>query len=84
MYQSGSLRKLKLECTRMAADCMQLADDVHSPAFQSQFLRMVRVWPILVYSCEAATPVTLVKRVQIFKQENLSLQCRDATCRWRS
>jgi hypothetical protein len=24
VYQSGSLRKLKLECTRMAADCMQL------------------------------------------------------------
>ena len=57
---------------------MRLADDVYSPAFQSQFLRMVKAWPILVYSGEAATPVTLVKRVQIFKRENLSLQFRDA------
>jgi hypothetical protein len=76
--QSRSLRKLELECTRLAADCMRLADDVYSPAFQSQFLRMVKAWPILVNSDQAATPMTLVKRVQIFRQENLSLQCRDA------
>jgi hypothetical protein len=76
--QSGRLRKLELECTRLAADCMRLADDVYNPAFQSQFLRMVKAWPILVHSDEAATPMTLVKRVQTFKQENLSFQCRDA------
>jgi hypothetical protein len=76
--QSGSLRKLKIACTRLAADCMQLADDVYSPAFQSQFLRMVRAWPILAHGGEAPTTMTLVKRIQISKQENLSLQFRDA------
>jgi hypothetical protein len=78
MSQSVSLRKLKLEGTRLAADCMRLADDVYSPAFQSQFVRMVKAWPILVHSGEPTTPMTLVKRVQIFNQENLSPQCRDA------
>jgi hypothetical protein len=76
--QSGSLRELKSECTRLAAGCMQLAGDVHSPAFQSQLLRMVRAWPILVHNGEVSCAIALVKRVQIFQREDLSLQFRDA------
>jgi hypothetical protein len=45
--ESDNLRKHALECMRLAADCMQLAGDVHSPTLQSHFLRMARVWPTL-------------------------------------
>jgi len=60
--QSGSLRNLKLEYTRLAVDCMQLAGDVYSPAFQSQFVRMVRAWLIPVQTGKAPTTMTLAKR----------------------
>jgi hypothetical protein len=73
--QSDSLRKLKSECTRLAVDCMQLAGDVYSPAFQLQFLRMMKAWPIPVQTGKAPTTMTLAKRVQISKQET---QFRDA------
>jgi hypothetical protein len=76
--KSGSLRKLKLECARLAAECVKLAGDVYGPAFQSQFLRMVRAWPILVRSGEAPTTLNLVRRVQISKQEDLPPQFRGA------
>jgi hypothetical protein len=40
-------RKHELECMRLAANCMQLASDVHSPALQSHFVRMAREWSSL-------------------------------------
>jgi hypothetical protein len=42
--ESDYSRKHALECTRLAADSMQLAGDVQNPAFQSHFVRMARVW----------------------------------------
>jgi hypothetical protein len=36
--------KRALECMRLAADCLQLADEVHIPTLQRHFLRMARVW----------------------------------------
>ena len=44
MSESDNFRKHELECIRLAADCMQLVGNVHSPALQSHFLRMARVW----------------------------------------
>jgi hypothetical protein len=44
---SNNLQKHELECARLAADCMQLAGDVHNPALQSHFVRMGRVWTTL-------------------------------------
>jgi hypothetical protein len=38
------LRKHALECTRLAADCMQLVSDVDSPTLQGHFLKMASVW----------------------------------------
>jgi hypothetical protein len=37
-------RKHELEYMRLAANCMQLAGDVQSPALQSHFVRMAREW----------------------------------------
>jgi hypothetical protein len=76
--QSNSLRKLKLVCTRLAADCMQSAGDVYGPAFQSRLLRMVRAWPILIQVGEAPATAILAKRVQRSKQETLSPPFRPA------
>jgi hypothetical protein len=42
--ESDNSRKHALECMRLAADCTQLADDVHSPTLQQHFLRMAKVW----------------------------------------
>jgi hypothetical protein len=42
--ESDKLRKHELECMRLAADCVQLLGDVHSPALQRHFLWMTRVW----------------------------------------
>ena len=47
MSESDKFQKHELECMRLAADCMQLVSDVHSPALQSHFLRMAKVWSIL-------------------------------------
>jgi hypothetical protein len=44
MSESVNWRKRELECTRMAADCMQLAGDVQNPALQSHFARMAMFW----------------------------------------
>jgi hypothetical protein len=41
---SDNFQKHALEYMRLAADCMQLAGDVHSPTLQQHFLRMARVW----------------------------------------
>jgi hypothetical protein len=41
---SDNLRKQALECMRLAADCMQLVGDVHSPTLQRHFLQMAREW----------------------------------------
>jgi len=45
--ESYHLRKRGLECLRLAADCKQLARDAQSPALQSHFLRMAKLWPAL-------------------------------------
>jgi len=42
--ESDYLRKHALECTRLAADCMQLVGDLHSPTLQRHFLEMANVW----------------------------------------
>jgi hypothetical protein len=42
--ESVNARKHALECMRLATDCRQLADEVHSPTLQQHFLRMARVW----------------------------------------
>ena len=47
MSEPVNWRKHELECVRLAANCMQLADDVHSPALQSHFVRMAREWSSL-------------------------------------
>lgn len=39
-----NLRKRELACMRLAADCMQLVGDVHSPDLQRHFLRMAKSW----------------------------------------
>jgi hypothetical protein len=44
MSESDNLREHELECMRLAADCMQLAGEVHSPALRSHFLRMAGIW----------------------------------------
>ena len=44
MSELNNSRKHELECLRLAADCMQLAGDVHNPALQSRFVRMAREW----------------------------------------
>jgi hypothetical protein len=42
--ESVNWRKYELECIRLAADCVQLVGNVDSPALQSHFLRMARLW----------------------------------------
>jgi hypothetical protein len=42
--ESDNFPKHVLECMRLAADCMQLAGDIHSPTLQRHFIRMARVW----------------------------------------
>ena len=44
MSDSDNLRRHALESMRLAADCKQLAGDVHNPALQSHFLRMAKIW----------------------------------------
>ena len=47
MFGSDNSREHALECLRLAADCMQLAGDVHNPALQTHFVRMAREWSSL-------------------------------------
>jgi hypothetical protein len=47
MSEAGNFQKHALECTRLEADCMQLAGDLHSATLQSHFLRMAREWRLL-------------------------------------
>jgi hypothetical protein len=47
VFGSDNSRKYALECERLAADCMQLAGDVHSPALRTHFVRMAREWSSL-------------------------------------
>jgi hypothetical protein len=44
VFESLKSNKRALECVRLAADCLQLADVVHSPKLQRHFLQMARVW----------------------------------------
>ena len=47
MSQSTDLRKQELECLRLEADCLQLADAIHDPSLRSHFIRMAKQWSIL-------------------------------------
>jgi hypothetical protein len=47
MSQSTRLRKQELECLRLEADCLQLADAIHDPSLRSHFIRMAKEWSIL-------------------------------------
>jgi hypothetical protein len=44
MPEPDILRKLALECLRLAADCAQVASDIRNPTLQSHFIRMADVW----------------------------------------
>ena len=70
MSKSHNLRKHELECMRLAADCMQLAGEVHGPALQSHFLRMVRVWRTLAVRAPSAD--TQTKNARTSRQQALS------------
>jgi hypothetical protein len=57
MSDSVNWRKRELECTRMAADCMQLAGDLLNPTLQSHFARMAIIWSdVAVRGPNADTP----------------------------
>jgi hypothetical protein len=45
--ESANLRKQELECLRLEADCLQLADAVHSPSLKWHFTRMAKKWSTL-------------------------------------
>jgi hypothetical protein len=45
--EADKLRKQELECLRLEADCLQLADAVHSPPLKSHFARMAKKWSAL-------------------------------------
>jgi len=66
MSDSDNLRKHALECMRLAADCMQLAGDAPSPALQSHFLRMARVWTTLADQGPSADTQTKNQTNQVY------------------
>jgi hypothetical protein len=45
--ESANVRKQELECLRLEADCLKLADVVHSPPLKSHFTRMAKKWSTL-------------------------------------
>ena len=47
MSQLTSVRKQELECARLEADCLQLADAIHDPSLRSHFIRMAKEWSIV-------------------------------------
>ena len=47
MSQPTDLRKQELECLRLEADCLQLADAIHDHSLRSHFIRMAKEWSIL-------------------------------------
>jgi hypothetical protein len=50
MFEAKQLQKHALECLRLQADCMQLAEVARSPNVQSHFASMARFWGILAAS----------------------------------
>jgi hypothetical protein len=44
MSELDHSRKHSLMCMRLAADCTQLAADIHRPAWQAHFIRMAAEW----------------------------------------
>ena len=44
MSESDNPRKHELQCLRLAAECMQLVGEVHSPTLQRHFLGMAQAW----------------------------------------
>jgi hypothetical protein len=60
MSESDILRKHRLECMRLAADCRQLAADIARPDLQSHFLRLAGMWTNLASqeaNAETATDI---------------------------
>ena len=47
MSESHASRKFALECLRLRADCMQLAEDAPTPRLQRHYLDMAGVWTAL-------------------------------------
>jgi hypothetical protein len=47
MSELDHSRDYSLMCLRLAADCTQLAADVHRPAWQAHFSRMAQEWRLL-------------------------------------
>jgi hypothetical protein len=66
MSESDNLRKHALECMRLATDCMQLAGDAPSPALQSHFLRMARVWTTLADQGPSADTQTKNRTTRVY------------------
>ena len=62
MSASDDLRKHALECMRLAADYMQLAGDVRSPALQRHFLQMAREWSTRAESAPGADTRSAILR----------------------
>jgi hypothetical protein len=50
MLDAKQLRKHALECLRLQADCMHLAEVARSPRVQSHFVAMTRFWSTLAAS----------------------------------
>jgi hypothetical protein len=42
--KSANLRKHELECLRLEADCLQLADAVHDSSLKLHFIEMAKNW----------------------------------------
>ena len=42
MSQSARLRKQELECLRLEADCLQLAEALDDPSLKLHFIRMAK------------------------------------------
>jgi hypothetical protein len=50
MSEAKQMQKHALECLRLQADCMQLAEVAPSPNVQSHFASMARFWGALAVS----------------------------------
>jgi hypothetical protein len=50
MFEAKQLQKHALECLRLQADCMQLAEVACSPNVRSHFASMARFWGTLAAS----------------------------------
>jgi hypothetical protein len=56
MFETKLLQKHALECLRLQADCMQLAEVTRSADVQSHFVSMARFWATLAASGPSSGP----------------------------